>query len=298
MYVKSVLDYEQDIIKIHNILIEYPDNISLKNKLNYRLGKWATLLDIVVMVAKNEQKPYTSEELRLPVTKMYTKDISSFEQVGDYQAFIKEYNIWCGLLVERKGGELGCEDLYGTLLNQNNRQRFMREVARYEADPRFNRFHLIAECTYEEFLKYVPEIFVYTQDSAPYTMKKNIKQYLKRFYKINVSTEQISPDCGGLEIFIKGSGNVIYITGIPDGAEVFIDGVLRETLIMKKNKYGKNQYFVRRGASEASKIETINSLENRIQVSFVGSRARAVEKYGGLVRQWCRTNYKTILNIE
>ena len=253
------------------------------------------MLDILILAASNEQKPYTTEEIGLPVKPMYTKDISSFEQVGDYQAYIKDYNTWCGLLVERKGGELGCEDLYGTLMHTDQKNRFMREVARYESDPRFNRFQLIAECTYEEFLEYVPEIFVFTHGSAQYTLIKNILQYLKRFYKINAIQHQVKVESE--IIYINTDNAQIHINLNPSGAAVMIDRVLRETLVKKINQYGKVQYFVRRGASEASKIETINSLENRIQVSFVGSRARAVEKYSGLVRQWCRTHYKQILNI-
>ena len=293
---KTIKDYENDIISVHNEMKDYPISKTLQKRLSYRLKKWAEKLDIFILAASNEQKPYTSDEIGLPVKPMYTKDISGFEQVGDYQAFIKDYNTWCGLLVERKGGVLGCEDLYGTLLNQNNRQRFMREVERYEADPRFNRFQLIAECTYEEFLEYVPEIFVFTHGSAQYTIIKNILQYLKRFYKITAAQHQVTFE--GEIIYVNTDDAQVHINLNPGGAAVIIDGVLRETLVKNINQYGKVQYFVRRGASEASKIETINSLENRIQVSFVGSRARAVEKYGGLVRQWCRTNYVKILNID
>jgi len=294
---KSIDDYEADIKKFHSKLQglppQHPDYETIEDKLSRQRTAWAKKLDITVQVAKNEKTPWQSDELGYPCIPMSLKKDSMMRQTGDYVAYLGDYDMFGGLCIERKT----LQDLYGTLMNRDQRSRLYREIARYEADPRFNRFHLIAECTYEEFLKYVPEVFVYTQDSAPDTLKRNIKQYLKRFYKIDVSTEQINPDCGGLEIFVKSDKNVIYITGIPGGAEVFIDGILRETLTMKRNQYGKTQYFVRRGASETSKIETINSLENRIQVSFVGSRARAVEKYGGLVRQWCRVHYKEILTL-
>ena len=199
-----------------------------------------------------------------------------------------------GLVVERKT----LDDLYGTLMNKEQRSRLYREIARYEGDKRFNRFMLIAECTYEDFLQYVPEIFVFTMNSAPDTLIQNIIQYLHRYYKIKVLPQHITLKNDGGLIYIRSDDNQIDIVEMEDGAQVFINGVLRETLIQKPSKYGKIQYFIRRGASEASKIETINSLENRIQVSFVGNRGRAVEKYGGLVRQWCRINYKEVLNIE
>lgn len=88
------------------------------------------------------------------------------------------------------------------------------------------------------------------------------------------------------------------ITYHPGGASVLMDGVLMDKLVSIINEHGKTQYFVRRGATEVSKIETINSLENKIQVSFAGSRKGAVEKVPGLFRKWCIRNHKTILNIE
>jgi len=293
-YEETIRQYHEDLQKIPDY---HPDFEKKQEQLSRQLTAWAAKLDINIRVASNEQLPWTDKELGMITIPMEKKAASGYNQTGDYQFEILRdiQDIFPGgLLVERKT----LEDIYGSLMSRDSRNRLYREITRYEGDPRFNRMILIAECTYEEFLNYVPEIFVFTQDSVPETLKKNIKQYLQRFYKIKVSTEQISPDCGGLEIFVKGDKKVIYITGVPDGAEVFIDGVLRETLTKRKTSYGKTQYFVRRGASEASKIETINSLENRIQVSFAGSRARAVEKYPGLIRQWCRLNYATILQID
>ena len=292
---KTVENYETDIIKLHNILIDYPENASLQEKLSRKLTAWVKKLDFNVRVAQNETIPWTDEELGLVTIPMEKKAASGYNQTGDYifEILNDDQSITTGgLVVERKT----LQDLYGTLMNREQRSRLYREISRYESDPRFNRFHLIAECSYEEFLKYVPEIFVFTHGSAKYTIIKNILQYLKRFYKINAAQHQVTFE--GDIIYVNSDDAQVHINLNPSGAAVMIAGVLRETLIKKKNPSGFTQYFVRRGASEASKIETINSLENRIQVSFVGSRARAVEKYGGLVRQWCKLNYKDILSIE
>lgn len=284
-------------VDLHKLPPQHPDYEKIEDQLSRQKTAWVKKLDFNVRVAQNEKSPWTDEELGLVTIPMEKKTASGYNQTGDYifEILNDDQSITPGgLCVERKT----LEDLYGTLMNREQRSRLYREIARYEADPRFNRFHLIAECTYEEFLDYVPEIFVYTQDSASDTLKKNIIQYLKRFYKIKVLLNDISVLNGGHHICITSDDHQINITGTPGGMDVFIDGVLRETLIPKRNEYQRIQYFVRRGASEASKIETINSLENRIQVSFVGSRARAVEKYGGLVRQWCKLNYERILNID
>lgn len=292
---KTIAEYENEIVSLHNELKDYPDSITLHDKLSRKLTAWVKRLDFNVRVAQNETIPWTDEELGLVTIPMEKKAASGYNQTGDYifEILNDDQSITIGgLCVERKT----LQDIYNTLMNREQRSRLYREIARYEADPRFNRFHLIAECTYEEFLEYVPEIFVFTHGSAKYTIIKNILQYLKRFHKINAAQHQVTFD--SKIIYINTDDVQVHINLNPSGAAVIIDGVLRESLVKRINQYGKVQYFVRRGASEASKIETINSLENRIQVSFVGSRARAVEKYGGLVRQWCRLNYKAILGIE
>ncbi|MCK5225106.1 MAG: hypothetical protein KAQ89_00155 [Planctomycetes bacterium] len=292
---KTLSDYEASILQLHvelqRLPPQHPDYEKIEDKLSRQLTAWSKKLNITIQVAKNEKTPWLASELGYNIIPMSLKKDCMVRQTGDYVAYLDDYDMFCGLCVERKT----LEDIYGTLMNREQRSRLYREIVRYEADPRFNRFHLIAECTYEEFLEYVPEIFVFTHGSAQYTIIKNILQYLKRFYKIKAAQHQVTFE--GEIIYVNTDDVQVHINFNPGGAAVIIDGVLRETLVKRINKYGKVQYFVRRGASEASKIETINSLENRIQVSFVGSRARAVEKYGGLVRQWCRTHYKQILNI-
>ena len=296
---KTIDDYAASILQYHvelqRLPPQHPDYEKTDDKLSRQKTAWVNKLDFNVRVASNEQQPWTDEELGLVTIPMEKKAASGYNQIGDYIFEILNYDqsiTTGGLVVERKT----LQDMYGTLMNREQRSRLYREIARYESDPRFNRFHLIAECTYEEFLEYVPEIFVFTQGSAKYTTIKNILQYLKRFYKIKAAQHQVTFE--GEIIYVNTNDAQVHINLNPGGTAVIIDGVLRESLVKRINQYGKVQYFVRRGATEASKIETINSLENRIQVSFVGSRARAVEKYGGLVRQWCRLNYKAILGIE
>ncbi|MCK5013273.1 MAG: hypothetical protein KAS66_05605 [Candidatus Omnitrophica bacterium] len=297
---KTIDDYAATILLRHVELQllppQHPDYEKTEDQLSRQLTAWSKKLDFNVRVAQNEQQPWTDEELGLVTIPMEKKAASGYNQTGDYifEILNDDQSITTGgLVVERKT----LQDIYNTLMNREQRSRLYREITRYETDPRFNRFHLIAECTYEEFLEYVPEIFVFTHGSAHDTIRKNIIQYLSRFYKIKVLPRHIQR-AGSGTICIATDDHQVVIMLQNGGAEVFIDGVLRETLVKNINQYGKVQYFVRRGASEASKIETINSLENRIQVSFVGSRSRAVEKYGGLVRQWCRTHYKQILNID
>lgn len=150
----DIKHYEDEIQKYHQELQDYPDSTTLQNKLNYRLSKWVSMLDIIVMAANNEQKPYSSEELGMNVKPMYTKAISGFDQVADYQFFIGgAVNKWGGLLIERK--ELS--DLYGSLMNRDSRERFYREILRYECDNRFTQMIIMVEGTMQDFLKYAPK---------------------------------------------------------------------------------------------------------------------------------------------
>jgi hypothetical protein len=64
---KSLDDYAAEIRKLHDAIQEYPESQTLRNRRSARLRKWASMLDILVLVASNEQKPYTSDEIGLPI---------------------------------------------------------------------------------------------------------------------------------------------------------------------------------------------------------------------------------------
>lgn len=150
----DIKHYEDEIKKYNQEIKDYPDSTTLQNKLNYRLSKWVSMLDIIVMAANNEQKPYSSEELGMKVKPMYTKAISGFDQVADYQFFIQgSINKWGGLLMERKE----TSDLYSTLMNRESRERFYRELLRYDLDERFSQMIIMVEGTMQEFISYAPK---------------------------------------------------------------------------------------------------------------------------------------------
>ena len=128
--------------------------------------------------------------------------------------------------MERKGTTrengrmVGC-DLYSTFSKKDNRRRFEAEFKRYQKDPRFNLFVLIAECSYLEYLSFKP--------------KFNGKNYNKTNYGMNVAARR---------------------------------GTIAKLISMG------------------------------IDVHFAGTRQYAVELYSDLVRQWCRTNYMAVLDID
>jgi len=150
---KTLKQYEDEIISIHAVVKEYPDNEALQNKLKYRVSKWADLLEITYYIASNEQTPW---ELKGLNTKpMPLKRSSGYPQTGDYLFTITGYDEvdrWGHLCVERKS----CEDFYGSLMRSDNRTRLYNEITRYESDLRFNKMIIIAECTQQQFLDYIP----------------------------------------------------------------------------------------------------------------------------------------------
>lgn len=167
---KSKEQYEAEIKTLHNTIKEYgdiPEVDKLKATLNRKLGKWFELLDVWIIVAQNEQQPYTSDDLGFKTRAMFLKSESGLQQVGDYQILINGTgrtlrDCFSSLLMERKGctfvgGKMvGC-DLYSTVMNKNGRERFYREIDRYKEDPRFDRMDVYVECTYDQFLGFTPK---------------------------------------------------------------------------------------------------------------------------------------------
>ena len=162
---KSLSDYEASILQYHvelQRLPEYhPDHEKKQDQLSRQLTAWSKKLNITVQVASNEKTDWQSEELGYLYTPMVTKQASGQRQVADYHAYLEDYNHLCGLCVERKGTTrengrmVGC-DLYSSFSKKDNRRRFEAEFKRYQKDPRFNLFVLIAECSCGEYLSFKP----------------------------------------------------------------------------------------------------------------------------------------------
>lgn len=152
---------ETEIIQLHAHLKHYPNDEKSKGKLNRKLSKWVQFLPVTIFVASNEQKPWTSGELGYPTKMMLTKEDSGLQQVGDYQCYIERggrlQDNFASFVVDRKE----CSDFYGTLFgrdseNRKNRDRFYREIERFQKDPRFTDFYVFVECDLLTWLNYLP----------------------------------------------------------------------------------------------------------------------------------------------
>ena len=210
---KTIDDYAATILQLHvelqRLPPQHPDYEKIEDKLSRQLTAWSKKLNISVQVANNEQIPWQSEEIGYPCIPMATKKASGAPQTGDYIAYLDDYDMFVGVLVERKGTTrengrmIGC-DLYSSFAKKDNRRRFEAEFKRYQKDPRFNLFVLIAECSYLEYLSFKP--------------KFNGKNYNKTNYGMNVAARRATI------AKLISMGVVVHFTGTRQAAvELYSD---------------------------------------------------------------------------
>ena len=294
---KTAQNYADDIRFFHAKLQKDPGSDKLEKQLSYRLREWATRVPIIIRVAKNETKPWTQEELGMAIFSMDKKKDTGFNQVGDYHFQINHGGqiVTGGLVVERKE----VSDLYGTLLNQNRRERFNREIKRFRQDPRFDQMMIMVEGTMGEFLDYVPEVYVFRWDTVPGVGCKRLAEYLNQYYKLHdVKPEHVSKISNNL-IKVVTSIHTILINRQPDNHfDLVIDGHIEDTFVTRID-YGKENLYQLKGASRNSKLATIAKLEtNDIHIQWCNSRELAIELYPFYIKQWLIRSYVKVLGIE
>ena len=147
---KTKTDYESDISNLHHQL---PDT-SIEKKIERRVKRWMELAPIRVQVANNEQLGWTSEMIGYPTEIMETKKDTGINQVGDYHGIVATStgDRYIDIVIERKS----INDLYGTLVPEDNRARFYREISRFESDKRFNTMMILVEGSFTDFILYTP----------------------------------------------------------------------------------------------------------------------------------------------
>ena len=152
---KTESDYAAAITELHQQRIECPDSEAILKKIDTQVRGWMRRVDIVVQVAQNEQTPWTSEMIGYPTEPMPLKKDSGFAQTGDYAGVVRtsDGDRYVPVLCERKS----IQDAYGTLIMEENRARFYREIERFHTDPRFDQMVVIVEGTLSDFLLHQPE---------------------------------------------------------------------------------------------------------------------------------------------
>ena len=164
---KTATEYESDIANLHRQL---PDT-SIEKKIERRVKRWMELAPIRVQVANNEQLGWTSEMIGYPTEIMETKKDTGINQVGDYHGIVATStgDRYIDIVIERKS----INDLYGTLVPEDNRARFYREISRFESDKRFNTMMILVEGSFTDFILYQPE---FNEDGFDYARRFDTKK--------------------------------------------------------------------------------------------------------------------------
>lgn len=297
--VKTCTQYEDDIRKFHADLAANPKSEKIRRQLKNRLSRWADLQEIAVRVASNEQKPWTEGELGYITIPMAKKSECGFNQIGDYQFEIlrSDLEIITGMFViERKE----ISDLYGTLMNRKMRDRFNREIKRYEADPRFDLMIIMVEGSITDFMNYVPEVYVCRHDQIPGLGSQRLVEYLDKYYNIkDADPHKVEKLASSGNISIETDTHKILLKNKDAGRmQLIIDAKVEDTLYVKR-LYGKPAIYQMKGASDESKVATIAKLfTENTPISWCDTRELAIKLYLQKIRQWCIKNYDMVIDLQ
>jgi len=127
-----------------------------KEQLKRQLRAWLDEhVTITCITDTREQLPYTEEETGL-------KHVTDTLKTGDYSFYASwkeddgtKNRFYLDLIIERKGENNlsgGPDDLYGTLMNHKQRERFYRELGRLKNE----KMLVFAECTKASFMAHFP----------------------------------------------------------------------------------------------------------------------------------------------
>ena len=155
---KSRSDYEFEIRALRDAIRDDPHNQEEYHAKLYKLvPNWMETLPVTVFVANNEQTPWDVESIGFSYCPMPTKSVTCPHQVGDYQYWIDVPGVdamstFGPLLVERKS----LSDFYGTMFG--GRERFYKEVDRYNRDARFNQMLVVIEADISDWYSFRPKV--------------------------------------------------------------------------------------------------------------------------------------------
>ena len=155
---KTRQDYEFEICSLRDAIQDDQANAEeYRQKISRLVPNWMETLPVTVFVANNEQLPWDIDSIGFSPCPMPQKNEVIPQQVGDYQYWIETpgkepMSCFGPLLVERKS----LNDFYGTMFG--GRERFYREVDRFNQDPRFNQMLVVIEAEIGEWYEYQPNV--------------------------------------------------------------------------------------------------------------------------------------------
>lgn len=231
-----------------------------KGTLGWYKDQWAERIPVKVYVDGREQLENTPEELRCPTeqTPQYDKTSWPYRSVGDYIAYVQGIG-WYHVCRERKS----LPDLYGTLMDDDNRENLFEEFDRFLADDRFTIFRFDLECTEEEFYNYLPQ------------WPKTCKFCEVKREKMD-SGEYFCPRTKSILDFYPGSDFKCH--------EGFVERK-RADIDIKRLRTLKEKWIKR-------------CFEKGFQIIWRGSREAAYQAYSPGVEEWLKLSYVGLLGLD
>lgn len=280
---KTISDYKADVKKLYSevqLLKAYceanPDDLETKKELDKKRGALkrsakalAKKCDPFVYVARNEGIPWKSEDMpwsdtgrNVIVKPMPLKKDTKIKQVGDYICYIPELGVYYPKVIDRKSWD----DMNSTFVDEDNRDRFFREVATFNEDPRFKdipgaKLEIFAECTKYDFLAKL----------APYPMQCK--------FCTKVHRDKIE------------EGFVYYCT------DKDMRAVRPESSCKSFDPHKRSDVEV---MSLIKKKRTVLGQLKKagVEVCWQGSRFEASHQFTVDIFEWVRGNYVTILKLD
>ena len=145
-------DYADEIRKLHGIPCRHEGQ---EKRMHDVIKKWAERVPLIFDVSQQEKEEYTEAELGYPTRPMPLMADTGLKQVGDYACYLPDYNMYTGVLWEKKGvGKSGGHDMYQTMVHE--RDRFIREIEAYLHRQEFDIIIVGVESTEMEYLAHRP----------------------------------------------------------------------------------------------------------------------------------------------
>ena len=160
---KKHTDYAAEIVTLHNAPCL---TATQEKRLHDVIKKWSERVPLVFDVAQQEKEPYTADELGCSIRPMPLMQDTGLKQVGDYACYLPDYEMYTGVLWEKKGiSKTGSHDMYNTMLGEvytkdgkktKLRDRFIREIEAYLHRQEFDIMIVGVESTEMEYLAHRP----------------------------------------------------------------------------------------------------------------------------------------------
>lgn len=160
---KTHIDYADEMRQLHCITHRTEKE---EKRLHDCVDKFSKRVPLVFEVSQQEREPYTEEELGCSIRPMPLMQDTGLKQVGDYACYIPDYDMYTGVLWEKKGvSATGSHDMYNTMLGEvytkdgnktKLRDRFIREIEAYLHRQEFDIMIVGVESTEMQYLVHRP----------------------------------------------------------------------------------------------------------------------------------------------